>query len=116
MTELESKIIEAIDDKKGINIVHIDLREIDGAVCDSFIVCSGASTTQVCAIADNVDDHVYKELDEKVWRTEGMDNGIWVVMDLGNVMVHIFEESMRDFYALEKLWGDAKITSHGTTN
>lgn len=116
MTELESKIIEALDDKKGENILLLDLREIDGSISDSFIICSGASTTQVCALADNVEDHVQKELGEKVWRVEGTDNGIWVVMDYGDVMVHIFENETRAFYALEKLWGDAKISSHGTNN
>lgn len=116
MTELEEKIIEAIDDKKGENIKLLDLQGVDGAFCESFIICSAASTTQVCAIADNVEDHLFEKLREKVWRKEGMDNGIWVIMDFGNVMVHIFENSMRDFYALEDLWGDAKISSHGTSN
>lgn len=112
MKKLIETIVEAIDDKRGKDIVSLDLRKFDGAICDAFIICSADSTTQVCAIADAVEEAVEKELDEKVIRTEGKENGTWVAMDYGNVMVHIFLDEMRRFYALEDMWADADLTRY----
>lgn len=116
MEKLVAKIVEAIQDKKGENIVSLDLRGFDGAIADAFVICSAASTTQVSAIADGIDEKVHKDTGEKVWRTEGLDNCLWVAMDYGNVMVHIFENETRDFYRLEQLWGDAKTTKYTDEN
>ncbi len=107
---LISVILKGIDDVKGENIQLIDLREIENTVCDYFIVCSGNSNTQVNAISGSVQKIVSKELKDKPWHIEGKDNSEWVLMDYVNVVVHIFQKHIRDFYDIESLWGDAKVT------
>jgi len=107
MNKLTSTIVEAIRDKKGKNIMTLDLSGFDGAICDTFVVCNADSTTQVAAIAAGIEEKVYKELKEKVWRVEGVTNGIWVAMDYIDVMVHIFQTEARAFYRLEEMWADA---------
>lgn len=107
---LISVILKGIDDVKGEDIQLIDLREIENTVCDYFIVCSGNSNTQVNAISGSVQKIVSKELRDKPWHIEGKDNSEWVLMDYVNVVVHIFQKHIRDFYDIESLWGDAKIT------
>lgn len=108
--ELIAVIIKGIDDVKGENIQLLDLREIDNTVCDYFIVCSGNSNTQVNAISGSVQKVVSKEIKDKPWHVEGETNAEWVLMDYVNVVVHIFQKHVRDFYDIESLWGDAKIT------
>lgn len=103
MKELTDNIIAAVRDKKGREVAVLDLRGFDGAIADAFVVCTADSTAQVEAIAHNVE----KEAGEKVWRVEGMQNGVWVVMDYVDVMVHIFIKEARDFYKLDELWADA---------
>jgi ribosome-associated protein len=112
MADLLETIVEAIDDKKGNNIVSLDLRELDGAITDHFVIASAASTVQTGAIADGVEEAVEKQLGRRVLRTEGKQNGTWVVMDYGETMVHIFQNDMRDFYSLEELWADADLTRY----
>lgn len=112
MNKLVETIAGAIADKKGKNITSLDLTGFDGAICDAFVICNAASTTQVEAITHGVEELLEKELGEKVWRVEGLTNGVWVVMDYGNVMVHIFQTEQRDFYQLEKLWADAPVTRY----
>lgn len=108
--ELIAAIIKGIDDVKGENIQLLDLREIENTVCDYFIVCSGNSNTQVNAISGAVQKLVSKELKDKPWHIEGQGNAEWVLMDYVNVVVHIFQKQFREFYDIESLWGDAKIT------
>lgn len=108
--ELIALIIKGIDDVKGENIQLLDLREIENTVCDYFIVCSGNSNTQVNAISGSVQKVVSKEIKDKPWHVEGESNAEWVLMDYINVVVHIFQKHVRDFYDIESLWGDAKIT------
>ena len=112
MNELLSTIVEAISDKKGKNIISIDMSKIDGAVCSAFVICNADSTTQVAAIAGGIEEKVEKELGEKVWRTEGLANGVWVAMDYVDIMVHMFQTELRDFYRLEDLWADAPVTRY----
>lgn len=107
-------IVKAIDEKKGKNIVALDLSKFDGAICDTFVICNADSTVQVQAIAAGIEEKVEKELGEKVWRVEGINTGVWVVMDYVDVMVHIFQTELRDFYQLEELWSDAPATHYGT--
>ncbi len=107
---LISVIIKGIDDVKGEDIQLLDLREIDNTVCDYFIICSGNSNTQVNAISGSVQKVVSKELKDKPWHVEGQNNSEWVLMDYVNVVVHIFQKHVREFYDIESLWGDAKIT------
>lgn len=112
MSNLLETIVEAIDDKRGKNIVSLDLSEFDGAICDTFVICNADSTVQVGAIADGVEEEVEKELKRRVLRVEGKQNGLWVVMDYGELMVHIFQTEMREFYALEDMWADADLTRY----
>lgn len=110
--KLVATIVEAIDDKKGGRIASLDLSAIDGAITSAFVVCQADSTTQVAAIADGVESKVIETLREKPWRVEGLQNAIWVVMDYGDVMVHIFQSEARAFYKLEQLWADAPATHY----
>ncbi len=109
--DLLANIIKGIEDVKGADIDILDLREIDNTVCDYFIVCNGNSNTQVVAIANSIQKVVSKEMKEKPWHVEGMENAEWVLMDFVNIVVHVFQTHIREYYNIESLWGDAKITS-----
>ena len=111
MDKLIETIVSAIEDKKGKNIVSLDLSGFDGAICSHFI-CNADSTTQVCAIADGIEERVLEKLGEKVWRVEGQQNGVWVAMDYVDVVVHIFQTELRGFYKLEELWADAPMVKY----
>ncbi len=108
-------IIKQIDEVKGEDIKLLDLREIENTVCDYFIICSGSSNTQVRAISNSIQKLVSKNLKDKPWHIEGEMNSEWILMDYVNVVVHIFQRQIREFYDLESLWGDAKITSLSPT-
>ena len=108
--DLISVIIKGIDDVKGDDIQLLDLRGIENTVCDYFIICSGHSNTQVNAITGSVQKLVSKELKDKPWHVEGQNNSEWILMDYVNVVVHVFQNHVREFYDIESLWGDAKIT------
>ncbi len=108
---LLANIIKGIEEVKGNDIDILDLREIDTAVCDYFIICNGTSNTQVNAIVNSIQKTVSKELKDKPWHIEGTDNGEWVLMDYVNIVVHVFQKQIREFYNIEGLWGDAKITT-----
>jgi ribosome-associated protein len=109
--QLITKIVEGIEEVKGQKIDILDLREIENTVCDYFIICNGTSNTQVAAIVNSVQKIVSKSIQEKPWHVEGMENQEWVLMDYINVVVHVFQKQIRDFYDIESLWGDAKITT-----
>ena len=108
--DLISLILKGIDDVKGESIQLLDLREIDNTVCDYFVICSGNSNTQVNAISGSVQKVVSKELKDKPWHIEGQNNSEWILMDYVNVVVHVFQKHVREFYDIESLWGDAIIT------
>jgi ribosome-associated protein len=108
--QLISEIIKGIEEVKGENITILDLRDLENTVCDYFIICDGTSNTQVSAISGSVQKLVGKNLQEKPWHVEGEGNSEWVLVDYVHVVVHIFQKNIREFYALEELWGDAKIT------
>ncbi len=108
--QLITEIIKGIEQVKGEKISILDLREIDNTVCDYFIVCEGNSNTQVNAIAGSVQKLVSKALKDKPWHVEGEVNAEWILLDYVNVVVHIFQKQIREFYDIESLWGDAKIT------
>lgn len=103
-------IVEGILEKKGEEIVVLDLKKIGHAFCDNFVICNADSTTQVSAIADSIEKKVKDELNIKVHHREGMDNSIWILLDFNEVLVHVFQTEYRSYYKLEALWGDAKIT------
>ena len=105
-------IAAAIQDKKGKGVVSLDLSGMDGAICSHFVVCNADSTTQVSAIADAVEEAVYLKLGENPWRVEGKQTGLWVAMDYIDVVVHIFQTELRDYYKLEDLWADAPMVEY----
>lgn len=106
--ELISKIIEGIENVKGIDVEVLDLREIDNTVCDYFIISTGTSNTHVSAIVNSIEKTVSKAIKEKAWHVEGLDNAEWVLLDYINVVVHVFQKPIREYYDIESLWGDAK--------
>ncbi len=108
---LITEIIKGIEEVKGQNITLLDLRNIENTVCDYFIICDGTSNTQVSAISGSIQKSVSKKIKEKPWHIEGESNAEWILMDYVNVVVHIFQKSTREYYNLEELWGDAKITN-----
>ena len=104
-------VVEGMKEKKATDIVVIDLRNLKNAIADFFVVCSGNSDRQLEAISDSVDDQVFKKLQENPWHTEGKNNKEWMLLDYITVVAHVFKSDRRQYYALEKLWGDAEITS-----
>ena len=105
-------IIQAIQEKKGENIVSLDLRKIPEAVADFFIVCEAGSTTQVKAIADNIEEAAKKNCDELPYKHEGRQTYQWVLIDYVNVVVHVMLPENRRFYKLEDMWSDAPQENH----
>lgn len=105
-------VVEAIQDKKGKKIVSLDMTGFDGAICSHFVVCHADSTTQVEAISRGVEEMMEEKLGEKLYRVEGRQMGLWVAMDYVDVVVHIFQSELRDFYKLESLWSDAPRTEY----
>jgi ribosome-associated protein len=105
-------IIKAIQEKKGENIVSLDLRKIDEAVADFFIICEATSSPQVRAIADNVEELVKRECEESVYHQEGKQNSQWVLLDFVNIVVHVMNPESRKFYRLEEMWSDAVLQEH----
>ena len=114
--ELISKIISGVEDVKGNDISLLDLRDIENTVCSYFIVCSGSSNTHVNAIVSSVQKTVSKELREKPFHTEGLENSEWVLIDYVNIVVHVFQKHIREYYNIEELWGDAKTTQIASNN
>ena len=106
---LAKAIIKAIKQHKGKEVVSLDLREIETAICDFFIICHGTSNTHIASITENVRKDISKQMREKPWHTEGEANKEWILMDYFNVVVHIFNKEKRNFYKLENLWADANI-------
>ena len=108
MDNKELKVIaDAMLEKKGQDVVSLDLKQIGTAISDYFIVCNADSTTNVSAIADNVEDRMREKCGRKVIRTQGKDNAFWVILDYGDIVVHVFQSPYRSFYRLEDLWADA---------
>lgn len=103
-------ILKAIDEIKGLDIQLLDLREIENTVCDYFIVCTGTSNTHVSAISGIIQKQVGKICQEKAWHVEGEMSSEWILLDYVNIAVHVFQKHIREFYDIESLWGDAKIT------
>lgn len=105
-------IIGAIKDKKGEDILSLDLRKINEAVADFFIVCSADNTIQLKAIIDSIEDKMLEICDERPYQQEGAKNSQWVLIDYVNIVVHVMHTQSRNFYRLEDLWSDALATAH----
>ncbi|MCU0462501.1 MAG: ribosome silencing factor [Bacteroidales bacterium] len=106
---LVKSVVKGIFEKKGHDVIKIDLRKLENRITDYFVICHGSSVTQVDSICDSVEDTVRKKPGEKPLHLEGRENSFWVLIDYGNVVVHIFLEEYRNFYSLESLWADADI-------
>ena len=111
-TQLSDLAINALQDLKGKNILKLDLRNIETAVTDFFIIATGTSDRHVQSLSDSVLDTMKKEAEELPISKEGMQGGQWTLVDYGSVVVHVFQEEQRDFYKLESLWGDAPATAY----
>ena len=102
-------IVKGIEEKKGSNIQIFDLREIGHAVSDYFVICNADSGTQVDAIAYSVEHEVKVNTGRSPWKSEGFENKEWILVDYSNVVVHVFQTQIREFYKLERLWADAIV-------
>ena len=105
-------IADAMLEKKAQEVVSLDLRSIGTAISDYFIVCNADSTPAVVAIADNIEERMMEKCKRKVVRTQGKENAFWVIMDYGDIVVHVFQTPYRSFYRLEDLWADADRTEY----
>lgn len=111
-TDLESltdAIVEGLLEKKAKDIRVLDVRGLT-TLTDVFVVCHGSSETQIRALANSVNEKVKEKLSESVWKQEGMDARRWIILDYVNVVVHIFNQEKREYYGIERMWNDAKIT------
>ncbi|HTD39667.1 MAG TPA: ribosome silencing factor [Mucilaginibacter sp.] len=106
---LSELAIYGIQEKKGNDIVRLDLRNIFSSVSDYFVICHADSSTQVKAIANSVEEEIFKATQQEPWRKEGLEYGEWILLDYIDVVVHIFRTDKREYYGVEDLWGDAEI-------
>ncbi|HYK75542.1 MAG TPA: ribosome silencing factor [Daejeonella sp.] len=108
-TSISEIVVYGIQEKKGNDIVRLDLRNIHSSVADYFVICHADSTTQVRAIAASVEEQVYKALKQDPHSKEGIQHGEWILLDYTDVVVHIFKTDKRQYYGIEDLWGDAEM-------
>ena len=111
-SKLIKTIINAIQEKKGENIISLDLRKVNEAVADFFIICEASSQPQVRAIAEFVEQEMKQKCDEQPYRQEGLKNLQWVLIDYVNVVIHVMLPETRKFYKLEEMWSDAVTAEH----
>ena len=109
---LLENIINAIQDVKGKEIISLDLRKIDSAICKYFVICTGTSNTHVNSIESNIKKTISRDLGEKPFHIEGNNIGEWVLMDYSDIIVHVFQKKTRAFYNIEDFWGDAKFKNY----
>jgi len=111
-TYISELAIHGIQEKKGNDIVRLDLRNILSSVSDYFVICHADSATQVKAIANSIEDEIFKATQQEPWRKEGIEYGEWILLDYVDVVIHVFRTDKREFYGVEDLWGDAEIKSY----
>jgi len=109
--QLITQVIKGIEEVKGEDITILDLRKLENTISDYFIICSGSSNTQVDAITNSIKKTASKALQDKPFSVEGTENSEWIIMDYINLVVHVFQKQVREYYAIEELWGDAMITN-----
>jgi ribosome-associated protein len=107
---LNKYIVKGIQEKKGVDIVILNLNNVDNAVADYFVICTGNSDSQMDAITDSIEKEVKEGIKERPWHREGFQNKEWILLDYVNVVVHVFRKDVRSNYGLEDLWGDAEIS------
>lgn len=103
-------IVKAMQEKKAKDIACMDMTKLEKSVCEHFIIANADSTTQVKAIADHVEETLFDQLHLKRWHREGDENALWIILDYGNIVIHVFQTECRAFYRLEDLWADAEIS------
>jgi ribosome-associated protein len=108
--QITDSIVKGLFEKKGEKVALIDLRKIENRICDYFVITHAASTKQVDSLAWSVEDIVRKETGQKPFHIEGRENCIWVLLDYGDILVHIFQQPYREFYNLESLYADGHLT------
>lgn len=109
--DLKSLIVEGIKEKKGKKIISLNFSGFENSVCKYFIICEGDSNTHVNAISQSVEDITYKKSKIKVWKKEGFENAQWIILDYVDIVVHIFQKHIREYYNLEELWADTETES-----
>lgn len=107
--DISAIIVHGIQEKKGNEIVRLDLRNLNSSVADFFIICHAESSTQIKAIANSVEEEVSKATGQDPVHKEGFQHAEWILLDYGDVVVHIFKSDKREFYGIEDLWGDAEV-------
>lgn len=105
---ISNLVVHGMQEKKGNDIARLDLRNINSSVSDYFVICHADSSNQMRALADSVEEEVFKGSKQRPWRVEGYSNGEWILLDYVDVVVHIFKSDKREYYGIEDLWGDAK--------
>ena len=110
--QLSEIIAAGMREKKGEKITRLDMRNIDGSICDYFVICQADNSRQVAAIADAVEDYVWEHTHQWPYHKEGKDNAEWILLDYVDAVAHIFIDEKREFYKLEKLWADAERTDY----
>jgi ribosome-associated protein len=108
--DLTELVVKGMTEKKGLDIAILDLRKVKNSITDFFVICSGNSDTQIDALANSVEEEVYKASKTEPWQKEGKANGEWILIDYVDVVAHIFNKERRKHYDLEELWGDAEVT------
>ncbi|MFN8438340.1 MAG: ribosome silencing factor [Cytophagales bacterium] len=103
-------VVKGMQERKAKNITILDMSEVSGAMTDFFVICTGTSDSQVDAISDSIEEEVYNTVKYNPAHVEGKANKEWILIDYLDVMAHVFKKETREFFALEDLWGDAKIT------
>lgn len=103
-------IVEGLQEKKGKNIVVVDMTNLNQRACDYFVICQGDSSTHVSAVADAARRYIKTNMHTNPYAIDGTENNQWIVMDYGNIFVHVFQPMYREFYDIEHLWEDAKLT------
>lgn len=105
-------VVHGMQEKKGSDIVRLDLRNINSSVSDYFVICHAETSSQMRALADSVEAEVFKGAKQHPWRVEGYANGEWILIDYVDVVVHVFKTDKRQYYGIEDLWGDAKFENY----
>lgn len=108
--KISELVVDGMSEIKALDITVLDLRKVNNAVADYFVICSGNSDTQIDAISESIEEVVFKATKINPWKREGKQNKEWILIDYVDVVVHIFKKDKREFFALEELWGDGVIT------
>ncbi|MBZ4675457.1 MAG: rsfS [Anaerophaga sp.] len=108
--ELVKAVVEGIQEKKGVNITVLDLRNIENMIAEYFVICEGESNVHVDAVSESIEESVRKDSGEQPFHIEGKQNAEWILLDYLNVVVHVFQKQVRSYYSLEELWADALRT------